>query len=122
MRRDYAVCTQILLATMADEVRRKSSLFVGSRPEIAATSQVDHSDEPTEQVRISIKSVLIEHQTVRRPRTPYENTYKMKPDAKINVKAIEKIIDAVLKDQLEEEKYDPKATKQVSTTRRFSHA
>lgn len=37
----------------------------------------------------------------------------MKPDVKFNVKAVEKIIESVLKDQLEEEKYDAKATKQV---------
>ena len=41
----------------------------------------------------------------------------MKPDIKVNAAAIEKIIATVLKIQLEEEKYDPKAAKQVRFNR-----
>jgi len=58
-------------------------------------------------------NILTHSQGNQRPRTPYENTFKMKPDLKVNAAAIEKIIANVLKVQLEEEKYDPKATKQV---------
>jgi hypothetical protein len=34
------------------EVRRRSSLFALSRAEIAATSQVDHSDQPADVVGV----------------------------------------------------------------------
>eukprot|EP00048_Salpingoeca_helianthica_P015655 m.227855 g.227855 ORF g.227855 m.227855 type:complete len:227 (-) comp17340_c0_seq1:27-707(-) len=90
------------MAEVAD-VRRRSSLFALSRADIAATSQVDHSDQPADL-------------GVRRPRTPYENTYKMKPSLKFSSKAVEGIIETVLKEQLEEEKYDAKASKQITKT------
>lgn len=82
----------------------KSSLFAGSRREIEAESQVDWEDKPNRnQARV-------------RPSTPLENTYKMGPDKKFEVKPIENIINKVLADQLEEEKYDPKSSKQMTKT------
>jgi len=52
----------------------------------------------------------------RRPRTPLENTYKMHPEKKFEVKPVEELINTVLKDQLEEEKYDPKSSRQMAKT------
>jgi hypothetical protein len=43
-----------------------------------------------------------------------ENTYKMKPDKPFQSKPVEDIIKEVLKAQLQEEVYEPRATKQVS--------
>lgn len=49
----------------------------------------------------------------RRPVTPLENTYKMEPEKRFNAKAVENIIEEVLIGQLEEEHYEPRASKQV---------
>jgi hypothetical protein len=52
----------------------------------------------------------------RRPRTPLENTFKMKPDRKFEVKPVKELIETVLKEQLEEEKYDARASRQMAKT------
>jgi len=85
---------------------RKSSLFAGSQRVIEASSQVGYADAPGS----------VSTQNRQRPRTPLENTFKMSPDKKFEVKPIEVIINKVLQDQLEEEKYDPKSSKQMTKT------
>jgi len=45
-----------------------------------------------------------------------ENTYKMKPDRKFEVKPVKELIEKVLKEQLEEEKYDARASRQMAKT------
>jgi hypothetical protein len=42
-----------------------------------------------------------------------ENTYKMRPDKPFQSKPVEDIIKEVLQAQLQEEVYEPRATKQV---------
>eukprot|EP00729_Bicosta_minor_P004120 gene4120-14860_t len=89
---------------MADisQLGKKSSLFSMSQRVIESTSQVGHADAPAAQSR--------------RPRTPLENTYKMKPDRKFEVKPVKELIEKVLKEQLEEEKYDARASRQMAKT------
>eukprot|EP00729_Bicosta_minor_P016017 gene16017-13154_t len=52
----------------------------------------------------------------RRPTTPLENTFKMKPDRKFEVKPVRELIETVLNQQLEEEKYDARASRQMAKT------
>jgi hypothetical protein len=88
----------------SDDLARRSSLFALSRPEIAATSQVFASDVPDTDDK------------PKRPVTPMENTYRMEPYTKFSAKQVTQIIEEVLEGQLEEEEYDPRATKQMAKT------
>jgi len=85
------------------DVARKSSLFAGSQRVIEASSQVGYADQPDKQSR-------------GRPKTPLENTYKMKPDKKFQVAPVEQIINAVLEEQLKDETYEPKSSRQMTKT------
>ncbi len=49
--------------------------------------------------------------------TPLENTYRMEPVKRFHAKAVEDIINEVLAGQLEEEQYEPRASKQVRVER-----
>jgi len=89
---------------MAESASRAGSLFSMSQRVIESSSQVNHSDAPTT------------GSSSRRPRTPLENTYKMSPDAKFQVKPVKELIDNVLKEQLEEETYDAKSSRQMAKT------
>ncbi|EGD72396.1 hypothetical protein PTSG_00416 [Salpingoeca rosetta] len=90
--------------SVGEALDRRSSLFSISRPEIAATSQVDASDVPDQD------------EGPKRPVTPLENTYQLDPDKKFSESAVTAIIREVLEGQLEEEKYDARATRQMSKT------
>ena len=50
---------------------------------------------------------------MERPRTPFENTYKMVPDCRFGVKAVRDVINEILVNHLEDELYDPRSSKQV---------
>ena len=52
----------------------------------------------------------------RRPKVRYENTYRIEPDRKFSPSAAETIIKEVLEQYLKDEKYDPKACRQLSLT------
>eukprot|EP00056_Hartaetosiga_gracilis_P000903 m.41268 g.41268 ORF g.41268 m.41268 type:complete len:135 (-) comp10410_c0_seq1:998-1402(-) len=87
--------------SLGDNNLRRTSLFSISRPEISAKSQIDASDVP-------------DVEQSKRPVTPLENTYKMDTGKTFSASAVEKVMQEVLEGQLEEEKYDPRASKQVS--------
>lgn len=89
----------------ADSLARKSSLFAGSQRVIDASSQVGYADQPEKGSGGS-----------RRPRTPLENTYKMVPDKKFQVAPVEAIINSVLEEQLKDETYEPKSSRQMTKT------
>lgn len=52
----------------------------------------------------------------RRQRVFYENTYQLEPKRKFEAGKVKAIIDNVLSEQLKEEKYDPKASRQMTLT------
>ena len=54
--------------------------------------------------------------TTRRPKVRFENTYRMEPPRKFRASEAEAIIKEVLEHYLKDEKYDPKASKQLSMT------
>eukprot|EP00045_Choanoeca_perplexa_P000529 m.14874 g.14874 ORF g.14874 m.14874 type:complete len:164 (-) comp10364_c0_seq1:53-544(-) len=83
---------------------RRASLFEFSRPDIAATSQVDHS------------TARDGSDMPRRPITPLENTYQLEPEVKFSSKAVLDIINEVLPAQLEEEEYELKSSRQMAKT------
>eukprot|EP00049_Salpingoeca_infusionum_P017749 m.354209 g.354209 ORF g.354209 m.354209 type:complete len:163 (+) comp16952_c0_seq1:240-728(+) len=92
------------MALESDQLARRSSLFEMSRPEIAATSEIFASTAPDPE------------DGPKRPVTPVENTYRMEPYKKFSASEVTKVIEEVLEGQLEEEVYDPRATKQMSKT------
>eukprot|EP00056_Hartaetosiga_gracilis_P000905 m.41273 g.41273 ORF g.41273 m.41273 type:complete len:161 (-) comp10410_c0_seq2:814-1296(-) len=89
--------------SLGDNNLRRTSLFSISRPEISAKSQIDASDVP-------------DVEQSKRPVTPLENTYKMDTGKTFSASAVEKVMQEVLEGQLEEEKYDPRASKQMAKT------
>ncbi len=52
----------------------------------------------------------------KKPRTYYENTYKLEPNRKFEAGKVKAIIEKTLEEQLGEEKYDPKASRQMTLT------
>ena len=52
----------------------------------------------------------------KRPKVRYENTYRMEPEKQFRSSEAEAIIKEVLEQYLKEEKYDSKASKQLSLT------
>eukprot|EP00043_Microstomoeca_roanoka_P025205 m.7942 g.7942 ORF g.7942 m.7942 type:complete len:165 (+) comp5342_c0_seq1:102-596(+) len=90
--------------SLGEELARRSSLFTPSRPEIAATSQIDASDVPDQE------------DAPKRPITPLENTYRLDPEKKFSESAVSAIIREVLEGQLEEEKYDARSSRQMAKT------
>lgn len=52
----------------------------------------------------------------KRPKVRYENTYHMEPSRKFKASEAETIIKEVLEMLLKDEKYDPKASRQLSLT------
>ncbi len=52
----------------------------------------------------------------RKPRIHFENTYHLEPKRKFEAGKVKAIIEQILEAQLKEEKYDPKASRQMTLT------
>ena len=52
----------------------------------------------------------------RRPRLTFENTYQLEPKVKFQASKVKEIIEDVLKNQLKDESYDPKSSRQFVKT------
>lgn len=81
---------------------------IHARPRRSSIFSVEH--HPKDVGRSSISCVLDPHLSAiasRPPKTIYENTYKLEPDKRFDLKEAKLAVDEILKENFSELKYDP---------------